>query len=118
MLIGINTGINPCNAEDLKKAFELIKLQDTKDAKKKHYSRAYYLKNKLKYKIYYQDNQQRIKEYAKQYKIENKNNKKTSEFSIVNKQVVLYFDSKKTEDLTEVDNKQFFQLFFQKNHSL
>ena len=52
----------------LKHQFDAIQKMDTTLAKKKHYTKSYYYKNKERYKKYYQDNKEAIKEYAKNYK--------------------------------------------------
>jgi hypothetical protein len=96
---------------DLKKAFEDIKSKDTEEAKKKHYSKAYYQQNKAKYKKYYNDNKEQIKEYAKNYKKQKKKKKpRVNGFSIVHKPVIISFGFKKTECPEEVEHKSLAQL--------
>jgi len=96
---------------DLKKAFEDIKSKDTEEAKKKHYSKAYYQQNKAKYKKYYNDNKDQIKEYAKNYKKQKKKKKpRVNGFSIVHKPVIISFGFKKTECPEEVEHKSLAQL--------
>jgi hypothetical protein len=58
----------PINQKTLKEQFEKIQQLDTKTAKKQHYTKSYYYKNKERYRKYYQDNKEAIKEYVKNYK--------------------------------------------------
>jgi hypothetical protein len=58
----------PINQKTLKEQFETIQKLDTKTAKKQHYTKSYYYKNKARYQKYYQDNKEAIKEYVKNYK--------------------------------------------------
>lgn len=56
------------NQKTLQQQFETIQQLDTPKAKKQHYTKSYYYKNKARYQKYYQENKEAIKEYAKNYK--------------------------------------------------
>jgi hypothetical protein len=113
-MIKVIEELSKTTKEDLKKAFEDIKTKDNDEAKKKFYSKAYYQQNKSKYRKYYIDNKEHIKEYAKQYKRQNnKKKQKTNGLSIQYGTFIVSFGFSKTECLEGEGNKSLSQLFFQ-----